>query len=56
MGWYGSVTPESATTCGSQRGETSVSRRSFGSSSFTRMRVSKSSPAENPRYSWVGRA
>ena len=56
IGWYASVTPEIATTCGFQLRRESCARRSSGSSCFTRIRVSKSSPLEKPRYSWVGRA
>ena len=55
-GWYGSVTPESASGRGRQRGRASSAASSSGASSLTTMRVSKSSPAEKPRYSCVGRA
>ena len=55
-GWYASVLPESATTCGTQRGDESACLSSAGASSFTMMRRSKSRPALNPRYSCDGRA
>jgi hypothetical protein len=55
-GWYGSVTPLITMVCGFHRGDASSRRSSSGASIFTRMRVSKSSPAEKPRYSCVGRA
>jgi hypothetical protein len=54
-GWYGSVTPLIESTFGSHRGEANRSRKSPGASSFTRTLLSKSSPAERPRYSCVGR-
>ena len=41
---------------GRQDLEESFRFRSSGASVFTRIRDSKSSPAEKPRYSWVGRA
>ena len=56
IGWYGSVTPDSTMTWGFQRGLRSAFRSSSGARSLTSIRLSKSSPAEKPRYSWVGRA
>ena len=55
-GWYGSVTPLITSSCGSHRGEASSLRNNSGACGFTRMRLSKSNPAESPRYSCVGRA
>ena len=42
--------------CGCHRGAMKASRNSRAASSFTMMRLSNSTPALNPRYSWVGRA
>jgi hypothetical protein len=55
-GWYASVTPESAIVAGFQRGESSAFRSKAGASCFTRIFVSKSRPADQPRYSCEGRA
>jgi len=43
-------------TLGTQPGEDNSRRKSLGASSLTMIFVSKSSPDEKPRYSWVGRA
>jgi hypothetical protein len=50
------VTPLIAIVFGSQLFLLSSSRSSAGASSLTRIFVSKSRPAEKPRYSCVGRA
>jgi hypothetical protein len=50
-GWYGSVTPLIRIVCGFQRGDDSAALRRSGAPSLTRIFVSKSRPAENPRYS-----
>ena len=43
-------------TRGVHFGDDNSRRNSSGAFSFTIILVSKSSPAEKPRYSWVGRA
>src|SRR5438477_551233 len=50
-GCYASVTPLIAMTCGSHFGDSSSRRSNSGAFCFTRIFVSKSRPAEYPRYS-----
>ena len=56
IGWYASVTPLTDMVRGTQFTRDSSARSNPGASSFTKMDVSKSRPAERPKYAMIVRA